>query len=85
MELAEASTSIGLPLGVQGKRGHSRRIFGLFLYGESLAVAVQVGSDGFVMPMRPMALDKLVKKDPQHGSVNELIALLEKSHRWPTA
>ena len=85
MELAEVSTSIGLPLGVQGKRRHSRPIFGLFFHGEPLAVAVQVESTGIVVSMNPMALDKVVKKNPHYGSVNELIALLEKSHKWPTA
>jgi len=46
-ELAEASTSIGLPMGIQGKKGRSRPIYGLFFYNEPLAVAVQVGSNGF--------------------------------------
>jgi hypothetical protein len=83
MELAEASTSVGLQVGSQGRRGRARPIFGLFFYGEPVAVAVQVGSNGFVVSMNPSTLDKVVKKNPQHGSVEELVAILRASHSWP--
>ncbi|KAL5364543.1 hypothetical protein BJX96DRAFT_168368 [Aspergillus floccosus] len=83
MELAEASTSIGLPLGIQGKRGHTRPIFGLFFYGEPLAVAVQVGSNGFVVSMNPVGLEKLVRRNPQNMTVRQLVTLLQQSHQWP--
>lgn len=83
MELAEASTSIGLPMGIQGQRGRSRPIYGLFFYGKPLAVAVQVGSNGFVVSMNKHSLEELTRRNPQHGSVQELIALLQRSHSWP--
>ena len=60
-ELAEASTSIGLPMGVQGKKGRSCPIYGLFFYNEPLAVAVQVGSNGFVVSMNKKSLDHLAE------------------------
>jgi hypothetical protein len=82
-ELAEASTSIGLPMGIQGKKGRSRPIYGLFFYNEPLAVAVQVGSNGFVVSMNKKSLDDLVGKNSQHGSVEEVKKLLEESHSWP--
>lgn len=83
-ELAEASTSIGLPMGIQGKIGHARPIFALFFYEQPLGVAVQVGSNGFVVSMNRKGLDQLVQKNPEHGSVEKLKELLQESHSWPT-
>jgi hypothetical protein len=70
-------------MGIQGKKGRSRPIYGLFFYNEPLAVAVQVGSNGFVVSMNRKSLDGLVEKNPQHGSVEEVKKLLEESHSWP--
>ncbi|KAJ5727371.1 hypothetical protein N7493_005191 [Penicillium malachiteum] len=83
VELAEASTSVGLHVGTQGRRGRTRPIFGLFFYGEPVAVAVQVGSNGFIVSMNPSNLEKVVKSNPRHRSINELIAILRASHSWP--
>ena len=83
LELAEASTSIGLHIGNQGRTGRSRPIYGLFFYGKPLAVAVQVGSNGFVVSMNPQSLADLARRYPQHGSVQELITLLQNQHSWP--
>jgi hypothetical protein len=83
MELAEASTSIGLRVGTHGRGTRTRPIFGLFFYGEPVAIAAQVGSNGFVVSMNPVGLEKVVKKNPQHNSVNELVTILQSSHRWP--
>ncbi|KAI9924193.1 hypothetical protein ASPWEDRAFT_42625 [Aspergillus wentii DTO 134E9] len=85
LELAEASTSVGLPMGIQGKIGRSRPIFALFFYGKPLGIAVQVGSNGFVVSMNKKSLDELARKNPQHGDVNQLKALLQESHSWPTS
>lgn len=82
-ELAEASTSIGLPMGVQGNARRGRPIFGLFFYGEPLGVAVQVGSNGFVVSMNQKSLDQQARLNPEHGTLSELKALLERSHHWP--
>ncbi|KAJ6024734.1 hypothetical protein N7540_005531 [Penicillium herquei] len=83
VELAEASTSVGLRIGTQGRRARTRPIFGLFFYGEPVAIAVQVGSNGFVVSMNRSSLEKVVKSNPRHGSINELIAMLRASHSWP--
>ena len=84
-ELAEASTSLGLRVGSHGRGTRSRPIFGLFFYGEPIAIAVQVGSNGSVVSMNPYALEKVIKKNPHHGSVNELFTILRRSHSWPIA
>ncbi|PYI16940.1 hypothetical protein BO99DRAFT_404674 [Aspergillus violaceofuscus CBS 115571] len=83
LELAEASTSVGLRVGSEGKGTRTRPVFGLFFYGEPVAIAVQVGSNGFIVSMNPVTLAKVVKKNPHHGSVNELVAILQRSHSWP--
>lgn len=83
MELAQASTSIGLPMGIQGKKGRSRPIFGLFFYDKPLAVAVQVGSNGFVVSMNKKSLDAVVAANSHLGSLDEVKQLLEQSHSWP--
>lgn len=83
MELAEASTSIGLPMGIQGRTRGGWPIFGLFFYGQPLGVAVQVAPNGVLISMNQKSLGKLAKTNTQHGTLNELIALLESSHRWP--
>lgn len=70
-------------MGIQGKKGRSRPIYGLFFYNEPLAVAVQVGSSGFVVSMNKKSLDNLVEKNSQHSSVEEVKKLLEESHSWP--
>lgn len=85
VELAEASTSIGLHMGiqVQARTSSTRPIFGLMFHGKPLAVAVQVGSNGFVVSMNKRSLDELVKENPRHGSVDELVKKLQSMHKWP--
>jgi hypothetical protein len=56
-----------------------------FLYGEPVGVAVQVGDNVLVVPMSPVTLEKLAKKNPQHGSVAHLVAMLQNSPSWPLA
>jgi hypothetical protein len=79
-ELAEASTSIGLPMGVQGR---NRPIYGLFFYSEPLAAAVQVADNGFVVSMNRKNFDSVAEQNAQHGSMEEVKKLLEESHGWP--
>lgn len=85
VELAEASTSVGLYVATHGQGTRTRPIFGLFFYGEPVAVAIQVGSNGFVVSMNPVTLEKVIRRNPRHGSVNELVAILQRSHGWPIA
>ena len=83
MELVEASTQVGKPLGQQGSGSRFRPILGLFFYDQPLAVAVQVGSNGFVVSMNKKSLDDVVKKNPQHGELDAVKQLLQDSHSWP--
>jgi hypothetical protein len=57
-ELAEAATTIGHPGGEQkGGEGPGRPIFVLSFYGKPLAVAITVGSNGFVVGMNRSSLE----------------------------
>lgn len=83
VELAEASTSVGLHVATNGRGTRTRPILGLLFYGEPVAVAIQVDSNGFVVSMNPVALEKVIRRNPRHGSVNELVTILQRSHSWP--
>ncbi|KAK2765548.1 hypothetical protein FQN54_008402 [Arachnomyces sp. PD_36] len=63
-ELAEAATTVGYPGGYQGgsKKRPGRPIFALSFYGTLLAVAISVGSNGFVVGMNRSSLDKFLKR-----------------------
>ena len=79
-EVAEAATSVGIPGGQQGKKGTrlGRPIFGLFFYGKPLAVAVSVGSNGFVVGMNRASWEKFQEKTGlTDEQINELAS-------WPT-
>lgn len=79
-EIAEAATTIGIPGGVQGqkKKRIGRPIFGLFFYGKPLAVAVSVGSNGFVVGMNRASWVEFQKKTGlTDDRINELAS-------WPT-
>lgn len=63
-EVAEAATKIWILGFLQGKKGNEldRPIFALNFYGKPLAVAVSVGSNGFVIGMNGSSLDKFKVK-----------------------
>ncbi|OAX82789.1 hypothetical protein ACJ72_02861 [Emergomyces africanus] len=59
-EVAEAATTVGYPGGQQGgyKKGPGRPIFALAFYEKLVAVAISVGSKGFVVGMNRSSLDQ---------------------------
>ncbi len=69
---------MGKPGGLQGKRP-GRPIFGLFFHDLPIAVAVTVGTNGFVVGMNGQHLDKCLEK--AGVSMDELKEL----HSWPTS
>lgn len=75
-EVAEAATTIGIPGGVLGLPG--RPIFGLIFYGKPLAVAVSVGSNGFVVGMNRSSWEKF--KEETKFTEDEIAELA----KWPT-
>lgn len=79
-EVAEAATTVGIPGGQQGSKGKrpGRPIFGLFFYGKPLAVAVSVGSNGFVVGMNRSSWEKFQEETKlTAANINELAT-------WPT-
>lgn len=78
-EVAEAATTVGIHGGQQSKRGKKlgRPIFGLFFYGKPLAVAISVGSNGFVVGMNRSSWERFEKETQLTEAV---IAELAK---WP--
>lgn len=80
-EVAQAATTIGIPGGQQGKKGKrlGRPIFGLIFYGKPLAVAVTVGSNGFVVGMNRRSWEK-VKEETKLTDAH-----IEDLATWPTA
>lgn len=83
LELAEASTSIGLRLGASGKGATARPIFGLFFYGKPVGVAIQVADNGFIVSMNPYEISRAIKKNPNFASEEEVVEVLKKFHCWP--
>ena len=79
-EVAEAATTVGIPGGQQGKKGKrlGRPIFGLFFYGEPLAVAVSVGSNGFVVGMNRSSWEKFKEETKLTDTIIGELAT------WPT-
>lgn len=80
-EIAEAATTVGIPGGQQGNKGKrlGRPIFGLFFYGKPLAVAVSVGSNGFVVGMNRSSWERFkIETKLTDANIEELAS-------WPTA
>lgn len=80
-EIAEAATTIGIPGGQQGNKAKrlGRPIFGLFFYGKALAVAVSVGSNGFVVGMNRSSWERFKTETKLTDANIEVLA------SWPTA
>lgn len=76
IEVAEAATSVGYPDGFQGP-DPGRPILGLFFHGRPLAVAISVGSNGFVVGMNPSNFNNFINKTAI--SLNDLHGL----NSWP--
>ncbi|KAL2359231.1 hypothetical protein RJZ56_007922 [Blastomyces dermatitidis] len=78
-EVAEAATTVGYPGGQQGgsKKGPGRPIFALAFYGKLVAVAISVGSNGFVVGMNRSSLEQFLERT----GVNR--AELEDLASWP--
>ncbi|OKP04274.1 hypothetical protein PENSUB_6761 [Penicillium subrubescens] len=79
VEFAKASTSVVLYVSSLS-RGTRTRPISDFFYTEPVTVTVQVGSNGFVVSINSGALEKIVKKNLQHWSVNELAKIRQRSH-----
>ncbi|KAL2361690.1 hypothetical protein RJZ56_005438 [Blastomyces dermatitidis] len=62
-ELAEAATTVGYLGGMQGHRQPGRPIFALSFYGKLVAVAISVGSNGFVIGMNRSSLDRCLEEN----------------------
>ncbi|KAF2127571.1 hypothetical protein P153DRAFT_358444 [Dothidotthia symphoricarpi CBS 119687] len=76
-EVAEAATTVGKPGGMQGNKSPGRPILGLFFHKKPLAVAISVGSNGFVVGMNPSNFDNFLEKAGiDQNEVEEL-------HSWP--
>ncbi len=77
---AEAATTVGYPGGEQkgGMNTPGRPIFGPSFYGQPLAVAISVGSNGFVVGMNRSSLETFKQKT---GLRDEDIAGLAS---WPS-
>lgn len=76
-EVAEAVTTVGIRGGKQGKKP-GRPIFGLYFYGKPLAVAISVGSNGFVVGMNRSSWEKF--KEETKLTEDEIAELAT----WPT-
>lgn len=79
-EVAEAATTVGHPGGIEGKKKPGRPIFGLYFYGQPLAVAISIGSNGFVVAMNRISYDKFLKNVKDKNVTEELMRDL---HSWP--
>lgn len=78
LELVQAGTSVGQHWGYQGD-GTGRPIYGLFFYGRPLAVAISVGSNGYVVGMNRQSYELL--KQQNNISDRKLSFLAS----WPVA
>ncbi|KAA8910104.1 hypothetical protein FN846DRAFT_775552 [Sphaerosporella brunnea] len=77
MELAEAATKVGRQ-GEKGQgKGGGRPIFGLSFHGQPLAVAISVGSNGYVVGMNPSSLEKFLAQNKLDEEA------LKEFHSWP--
>jgi hypothetical protein len=62
MEVAEAATTRGYYGGIQPCcKAPGRPIFGLFFHGKPLAVAISIGTNGFIVGMNSSNLSKLLE------------------------
>ena len=78
-ELAEAATTVGKYIGQQSKQAGAkpRAIFVLYFYDKPLAVAISIGTNGFLFGMNPRAVSKDMAKAGLSNS--DLLPL----HGWP--
>lgn len=72
-EVAEATTTVGIPGDAQSKWGAGRPILGIFFHEKPLAVAVSVGSNGFVVGMNRSSWEKFKKESKlDDGTIEKL-------------
>ena len=79
-ELAEAATKVGKDHGPQNKKRPGRVILSLWFRGQPIAVAISVGTNGYVVGMNRQSLKECRKRADL--SKEDLETLLRQKHFW---
>ena len=78
-ELVQAATTVGLFTNFQGRRGDrgtGRAVYLLYFHGRGVAVAITIGTNGFVVGMNPTTYGTELR-----GNITDRV--IQNSHSWP--